>query len=251
MEMEDDCINFLDVSIIIQQNSLQFKIYRKPTTTDIIIPADSNHPIDHKYSAIRYLLHRLQSYPLSDTHKHVEHDISSHILRENQYSSVVENIRSYLVAAPPIQSTKVWHNTQHHSKPRISTLHLRMLVKKSNVTNIFKQTNVKIAFKTKNTIERLLRHRKTSTQDDCFEKSGIYKLTCPDCNMTYVGQTGRSFSTRFREHARDFKYRTGNAKFAQHLIDQGLFWLHKFNHGNFACSKKGRHDGYLGKVSNI
>jgi hypothetical protein len=24
----------------------------------------------------------------------------------------------------------------------------------------------------------------------CFEKSGIYSLTCPDCDMEYVGQTG-------------------------------------------------------------
>ena len=38
--------------------------------------------------------------------------------------------------------------------------------------------------------------------------------------MTYVGQTGRSFRTRYREHARDFKFRTGHSKFAQHLIDQ-------------------------------
>ena len=38
--------------------------------------------------------------------------------------------------------------------------------------------------------------------------------------MTYVGQTGRSFRTRFCEHARDFKYWTGNSKFAQHLIEK-------------------------------
>ncbi len=224
MEMQkDDCINFPAVSIIKQHNSLPFKIYRKPTATDSIITADYNHHIDHKYSAIRSFRHRLQSYPLSDTHKHVEHDIISHILRANQYSSsVVQNIRSYLVVAPPIHSTLglTQHTAPQQAHNQYGTF---TYVGKEirHVTKIFKQTNVKIAFKTKNTIERLLRHRKTSTQDDCFGKSGVYKLTCPDCNMTYVGQTGRSFRTRFREHARDFKYRTGNSKFAQHLIDQG------------------------------
>ena len=37
--------------------------------------------------------------------------------------------------------------------------------------------------------------------------------------MKYIGQTGRSFRMRFREHFRDYKYRTGHSKFAQHLYD--------------------------------
>ena len=37
-----------------------------------------------------------------------------------------------------------------------------------------------------------------------------------------MGQTERSFRTRFREHLRDYRYMTGNSKFAQHL--------HEYNH---------------------
>ena len=37
-----------------------------------------------------------------------------------------------------------------------------------------------------------------------------------------MGKTGRSFRTRFREHLRDYRYKTGNSKFAQHL--------HEHNH---------------------
>jgi hypothetical protein len=37
--------------------------------------------------------------------------------------------------------------------------------------------------------------------------------------MKYTGQTGRSFSTRFHEHVRDFKYRNGKSTFAQHLLE--------------------------------
>ena len=37
--------------------------------------------------------------------------------------------------------------------------------------------------------------------------------------MKYVGQTGRSFHTRFAEHFRDFKYTNHKSKFAEHLLE--------------------------------
>jgi len=37
-----------------------------------------------------------------------------------------------------------------------------------------------------------------------LEKSGIYKLEC-QCGDQYIGQTGRSIKTRFKEHLRDYK----------------------------------------------
>jgi hypothetical protein len=49
-----------------------------------------------------------------------------------------------------------------------------------------------------------------------FDISGVYQLSCPDCHMKYVGQTG---SIRFAEHFRDYKYNTNKSKFAQHLSD--------------------------------
>jgi hypothetical protein len=45
-------------------------------------------------------------------------------------------------------------------------------------------------------------------------------LDCPDCKMTYTGQTGRSFCERFKEHFNDYKYRNGRSRFAQHLLDK-------------------------------
>ena len=45
MEMEkENSINFLGISISKHNESFDFTIYRKPTTTDTIIPSDSNHP---------------------------------------------------------------------------------------------------------------------------------------------------------------------------------------------------------------
>ena len=86
-------------------------------------------------------------------------------------------------------------------------------------TKVFKDTNVAVAFTTNNTIrQRLSKEHNTQCK---YEKSSVYQLTCPNCKMTYTGQTGRPFKTRFQEHARDFRYNNRKSAFAQHLLDNG------------------------------
>ena len=68
----------------------------------------------------------------------------------------------------------------------------------------------------------LLQHDNNPNNTDQFTKSGIYQLTCPDCNKKYIGQKGSSFQMRYCEHLRDFKYQNGNSKFAQHFNDNNL-----------------------------
>jgi hypothetical protein len=43
-------------------------------------------------------------------------------------------------------------------------------------------------------------------------------LIHPDCSITYIGQTGNSFTSRFKEHFLWFKSDNNRCKFAQHLI---------------------------------
>ena len=68
------------------------------------------------------------------------------------------------------------------------------------ITKLSKDTNVTVAFTTNNTIGK---HLTMEHNTQCkYEMSGVYQLTCPDCKMTYTGQTGRPFKTRFKEHMR-------------------------------------------------
>jgi hypothetical protein len=52
-----------------------------------------------------------------------------------------------------------------------------------------------------------------------YTQSGVYKLTCPDCNKAYVGQTGRNFLARFNEHKAAFRTNSQNSNFAKHLVE--------------------------------
>lgn len=54
---------------------------------------------------------------------------------------------------------------------------------------------------------------------DCMERTGVYQITCGDCPSSYIGQTGRTFKTRFKEHLPDPKSSLQKSNIAQHLID--------------------------------
>jgi hypothetical protein len=58
---QNEQINYLDITIHRQQSNFGFDIYRKPTTTNHIIPNDSCHPLEHKLSAIQFLTNRVEN----------------------------------------------------------------------------------------------------------------------------------------------------------------------------------------------
>jgi hypothetical protein len=86
------------------------------------------------------------------------------------------------------------------------------------VTNLFRKMNLKIAFRTKSAIQRLLKYKRQVP--NIYTQSGVYKLKFPDCNKTYVGQTGRSFQVRFNEHKNAFKTNSHTSDLAKHLNEQ-------------------------------
>ena len=55
----NSCLNFLDLKISRNRfDRLSFSIFRKPTHTDKYLNYNSCHPIEHKNSVIRSLMHR-------------------------------------------------------------------------------------------------------------------------------------------------------------------------------------------------
>ena len=58
------------------------------------------------------------------------------------------------------------------------------------------------------------------------ERSGVYSLTCGDCNSDYIGETSRQLKIRVEEHLKPLeKGKLGESAFADHLISNG----HSFN----------------------
>jgi hypothetical protein len=185
-------LNFLDVTISIIDSKFTFDIYRKPTTTDHIIHNTSCHPNEHKLAGIRYLVNRLHKYPITPHNKQKESLIINTILLNNGYNNITHTEHDILhkntntTNREQTSECKKWITFTYTGKET------RM------ITRLLKDYNVKIAYKTNNTISDHLRHK--NGKPDKYESSGIYELRCKSCPRKYIGQTGRNFKTRYREH---------------------------------------------------
>jgi hypothetical protein len=78
------------------------------------------------------------------------------------------------------KQNKRWITFKHHS----------LLIMK--VTNIFRNNNLRIAYRATNTLQQIL--NTTNTHANKYSASGIYSLKCSSFNKTYVGQTGRDLN---------------------------------------------------------
>ena len=106
------------------------------------------------------------------------------------------------------------------------------------LVNELKKRHVIVTFRTNNSIQRFL-SRKNSIPER--KRTGVYKMNCSSCDMFYIGQTGRPFEERYKEHLpRRELHKTSN--FARHLM------LCNHNYSDFQtnfqpmhCCRKGKY----------
>jgi hypothetical protein len=152
----------------------------------------------------------MNTYPLNTTNRAKENIIIQQILQANKYNHT--NTLKQHMPKIKLNSQTI---TQTDKKRAIYTYTGR---KTRAVTKIFQKAGIRIAFTTKHTISNLLRQKQD--HNDKYDNSGIYQLECTDCGKQYIGQTGRSFKTRFKEHKRDYETKSNKSLFAKHLIEQ-------------------------------
>jgi hypothetical protein len=86
------------------------------------------------------------------------------------------------------------------------------------ITNIFKRTDINIVFKCHNTIAQLSKPVRNTPPSFPCDKSGVYAISCVACGKAYVGQTSRSLSLRFKEHARYIRHNNPQSAYALHIL---------------------------------
>jgi hypothetical protein len=205
---KDGEINFLDLTLTRKENELSFDIFRKHTTTDTIIPQDSCHPMEQKIAAIRYYVNRIDTYNLDQAKRQKEMNTIKQIVENNKYeTSILNKIRNKR-GKQEKDNRKKWAKFTYTGKET------------RFITKLFKNTDVKVAYTTNNSLGRLLAI-KTDHKPDEYDRNGVYQLECPTCNKKYIGQTGRPFRVRFREHYNDYRHEHNRSKFAQHVLEEG------------------------------
>ena len=169
--------------------------YRKPTHTDMYLHWDSYHQLAAKYSVINTLRHRAKTVCTTNQILEKEEDHLFTALRRCKYPAGAwtrTNIQ---------RKQKNKQGTSNTMKSHIVVPYMKGL--SETCKNICRRHGVEVYFKGGRTIRDLLVHPKD--KDTILKKSGvIYKYSCGrvDCGEEYIGESGRTFGERYREHMR-------------------------------------------------
>lgn len=225
IEVQPEKINFLDLTISKEKEKHNFKIFRKETQTDLIIPSKSNHPWQQKMTALHALINRLIRIPMNEIDYKEEINIIKHLAAVNGYNT--KTIDKIIQKTKQRILNKNTANKEEKERPKFITVPFNTKFNKA-IRKTFDKSTYKVAYKTNNNTFNLINNiihngnRSQIQKKDDYSKAGVYKIQCSDCECFYVGKTKRTFQTRFKEHIQAFKSNnltTMKSNYAEHLLN--------------------------------
>ncbi|KYN29879.1 hypothetical protein ALC57_00670, partial [Trachymyrmex cornetzi] len=225
-------LEFLDTTIIISNKKFVFDWYRKPTFSGRFLNFHSNHPIAQKKGTIFSLVDR--AFLLSDFTLHKKNlTFIINILLDNDYTltfifnTVNQRIKNLLKTKNKcVLHEDLVNNARTNESASWLTVPFIPLH-----TEKFKRLNcndIRVLFRSPNKIGKYIKVQK----DKCpptSKRNVVYKISCNNCNASYVGQTGRQLKTRITEHRNHIKY---NASTRSVITEHRLQYEHDFQWDN-------------------
>lgn len=210
----NNSINFLDLTITKNSGKLNFSIYRKPTTTDTLIHAESKQSVSIKLSPFHSLIHRLLQVPLSTADFEKESHIIKQLAIRNGYEpKMIEKMIS-------IKQSKLIMSQFYHSQSSTEVKIWQSINYIGNVSEkmsrYLSNDNRKFISVNRSNLGALLVNNKDKT--DNGNKSGVYEINCEECNISYIGCTGRSFKERIKEHKKSILNNRNLTGFSKHCV---------------------------------
>ena len=129
----------------------------------------------HKLAAYRYHITRMLSLPLKTTQQQREWETILHIAQQNGFpTAMIHKLRHQIEhktkhTSPQDRKNKKWATFTYIS-PQIC-----------KITNLFRNTNIRITYKCRNTIANRIKPPGDHTPP--HNQCGIYQLTCNTCNL--------------------------------------------------------------------
>jgi hypothetical protein len=161
---------------------MEINIYRKPTSTNVTIQHTSNHPQDHKYAAYKYYINRMITLPNTERARIQEQKYILNMARHNGFPThkIIDMEKKERTKNKDKRTnTNDTQERQVQKKWVTFTCHIPII---RRVTNLFNNTEIRIAFKATNTIYQQLAEKKLNKNP-----SGIHEVKCKTCNKKYVG----------------------------------------------------------------
>ncbi|OCT91777.1 hypothetical protein XELAEV_18014832mg [Xenopus laevis] len=189
-ELNTSSINFLDVTLCIEDNSVVTTIYRKPCSINTILNAHSCHPkhITDNIPYSQFLSIRRICKKDNDLFNK-SNDLYIKLLQRGYEKSLLDRALKRAARANRNNRFQEHHNTWLQSRGCFKCGASRCITCK-----YLEKTLEFTSSSTKNK-KCTIRHYM-----NCDTKNLVYVLTCKKCQKQYVGQTGRKLNDRIREH---------------------------------------------------
>ena len=188
-EMEDQsCISFLDVSVLKHTlGFLTFKVFRKRTHCNLYIHYFSFHHYSTKLSVISSMF--LRSYRICSP-QYLDEEVL-------QIFSIFKDLKypEWFIKKAHLKARKTFYTPNNHNRQDEKYISLPYINGLENLKQLAHSDKLKVAFKYNSTIKSLL------VKNDPSEKnSGVYSIPCKDCDLVYIGESGRDWHIRIKEH---------------------------------------------------
>ena len=214
-------IAFLDTLVTRRNGVAVIDIFRKPTHTDRYVDFSSHHAKEHKISTASTLLFRASNLPSSLEGKTRETNHVRAALEANGYpSAVISNILNKKpppsTVPPPEELVSMFFKWVDPSStyqgfaclPYISGLTEPLM-------RLLRKNDIRVVNKPLKTLQQEFPSPKFRQPSD-LQCNVVYKIPCKDCSWNYIGETGRCFQTRKKEHKRNLKNFSSGSNVANH-----------------------------------
>ena len=198
-------------------NNFSFKVYRKPTNAENYIHFYSNHAMKVKRNIVTNMYTR--ALKICDaTHLDAEFD---HI--RNSFTKL--GYPQYFLNNCLSKAKQNYYNPKNDIKREAYRLTLPYSSQLLDIQKSIKVANkhstrqpVELTFNYNNTLRnRLVKNKSREEKDDV----GVYCLPCLQCPSSYLGETGRSLSTRIEEHKNSCRLGKNYSAVVTHSLDVG------------------------------
>lgn len=217
-------LNFLDLTIKLEEGRHKFSVFRKPTYTDVVIHNSSNHPAPHKYAAFYSMINRALSVPMDHGDLQKEKEIIYSIAIGNGYPiATIDRIwrkvsrKKLSLAVTSLER----EDREPDSRKWVSLPFYGEISQK--VGRVLEHRGFRVGFYSQNSNKKALGSVKDKVPLE--DRSGVYILKC-SCGTQYAGQTGRKFKIRLGEHRDDLRLGRGREAFENHLSEHN----HRINY---------------------
>ncbi|XP_063216176.1 uncharacterized protein LOC134527430 [Bacillus rossius redtenbacheri] len=209
-------IPFLDVLVSRKNNSLETKVYRKPTHTGQYLNFASNHPKTTKTGIIHTLTNRAEIICSDEKSIAVEHNHIKKELIANGYPA--NTIKQHMKSNKTLKPTET-------DKPAGTLVIPYVQGLSEKIRHLGNKYGLKTAFRSKSTIKSIVTKVKPATEK-LQTHNCVYQIPC-ECGHVYIGETGRALSTRIKEHKNNCKKgETLKSRLAEHTWENShkILW---------------------------